>query len=132
MWFLEVEKELGKKGMRGVAGTLLQAPELPTKTRTSRRAVEHKDPTDVPETPHSKCPGEPGMSPPHPHRRLRVSALRARVADGEQCAQPAQKGRQTPISCPAVEKVLLSLQHPTLPLGIVRSHWLRHVVQSDV
>lgn len=64
LWFLEVEKELGKKGMRGVASTLLQAPELPTKTRTSRRAVEHKDPTDAPETPHSKGPGEPGMSPP--------------------------------------------------------------------
>ncbi|XP_036271961.1 tyrosine-protein kinase ABL1 isoform X1 [Pipistrellus kuhlii] len=55
----EVEKELGKKGMRGVAGTLLQAPELPTKTRTSRRATEHKDFTDLPETPHSKGPGEP-------------------------------------------------------------------------
>ncbi|XP_027982875.2 tyrosine-protein kinase ABL1 isoform X2 [Eptesicus fuscus] len=55
----EVEKELGKKGMRGVAGTLLQAPELPTKTRTSRRATEHKDVTDLPETPHSKGPGEP-------------------------------------------------------------------------
>ncbi|XP_045324745.1 tyrosine-protein kinase ABL1 isoform X1 [Leopardus geoffroyi] len=54
----EVEKELGKKGVRGVASTLLQAPELPTKTRTSRRAAEHKDPTDVPETPHSKGPGE--------------------------------------------------------------------------
>lgn len=55
----EVEKELGKKGMRGVAGTLLQAPELPTKTRTSRRATEHRDFTDLPETPHSKGPGEP-------------------------------------------------------------------------
>lgn len=55
----EVEKELGKKGMRGVAGTLLQAPELPTKTRTSRRATEHKDFTDLPEAPHSKGPGEP-------------------------------------------------------------------------
>ncbi|GAB5580224.1 tyrosine-protein kinase ABL1 isoform X2 [Prionailurus iriomotensis] len=54
----EVEKELGKKGVRGVASTLLQAPELPTKTRTSRRAAEHKDPTEVPETPHSKGPGE--------------------------------------------------------------------------
>uniref|UniRef100_A0A7N5KA63 Tyrosine-protein kinase n=1 Tax=Ailuropoda melanoleuca TaxID=9646 RepID=A0A7N5KA63_AILME len=54
----EVEKELGKKGVRGVASTLLQAPELPTKTRTSRRAVEHKDPTDVPDTPHSKGLGE--------------------------------------------------------------------------
>lgn len=64
--FLEVEKELGKKGLRGVAGTLLQAPELPTKTRTSRRATEHKDVTDLPEAPHSKGPGEPGMSLPLP------------------------------------------------------------------
>ncbi|XP_057355116.1 tyrosine-protein kinase ABL1 isoform X4 [Manis pentadactyla] len=54
----EVEKELGKKGMRGVGSTLLQAPELPTKTRTSRRATEHRDSTDVPDTPHSKGPGE--------------------------------------------------------------------------
>lgn len=76
-WFLEVEKELGKKGMRGVAGTLLQAPELPTKTRTSRRATEHKDFTDLPETPHSKGPGEPGMSSlPHPHWRPRASVAR--------------------------------------------------------
>ena len=59
-----MEKELGKKGMRGVAGTLLQAPELPTKTRTSRRAAEHKDSPDMPETPHSKGPGETGMCPP--------------------------------------------------------------------
>ncbi|KAG8509478.1 Tyrosine-protein kinase ABL1 [Galemys pyrenaicus] len=55
----EVEKELGKKGMRGAAGSLLQAPELPTKTRTSRRAAEPKDPTEVPEGPHSRGPGEP-------------------------------------------------------------------------
>ncbi|XP_066112037.1 tyrosine-protein kinase ABL1 isoform X2 [Saccopteryx bilineata] len=55
----EVEKELGKKGMRGVASALLQAPELPTKTRTSRRATDHKDSTDVPETPHAKSLGEP-------------------------------------------------------------------------
>ncbi|XP_024618136.1 tyrosine-protein kinase ABL1 isoform X1 [Neophocaena asiaeorientalis asiaeorientalis] len=71
----EVEKELGKKGMRGVAGTLLQAPELPTKTRTSRRAAEHKDAPDVPETPHSKGPGEtdpldhePAVSPLLPRK----------------------------------------------------------------
>ncbi|XP_004423640.1 PREDICTED: tyrosine-protein kinase ABL1 isoform X1 [Ceratotherium simum simum] len=71
----EVEKELGKKGMRGAASTLLQAPELPTKTRTSRRAAEHKDSTDVPETPHSKAPGEadaldhePAVSPLLPRK----------------------------------------------------------------
>ncbi|KAM9207088.1 tyrosine-protein kinase ABL1 isoform 2-T2 [Dugong dugon] len=71
----EVEKELGKKGMRGVASTLLQAPELPTKTRTSRKAAEHKDSTDVPETPHSKGQGdndpldhEPTVSPLLPRK----------------------------------------------------------------
>ena len=64
-----MEKELGKKGMRGVAGTLLQAPELPTKTRTSRRAAEPKDIPDMPETPHSKGPGETGMCPPPTHLR---------------------------------------------------------------
>lgn len=80
-----MEKELGKKGLRGVASTLLQAPELPTKTRTSRRAAEHKDSTDVPETPHSKAPGEPGTSQPLPHLRPRaVDALGARVANGKQ------------------------------------------------
>ncbi|XP_030872664.1 tyrosine-protein kinase ABL1 [Leptonychotes weddellii] len=80
----EVEKELGKKGVRGVASTLLQAPELPTKTRTSRKAAEHKDPTDVPETPHSKGPGEtdpldhePPVSPllPRKERGPQDSAL---------------------------------------------------------
>ncbi|XP_037349973.1 tyrosine-protein kinase ABL1 isoform X2 [Talpa occidentalis] len=55
----EVEKELGKKGTRGGAGSLLQAPELPTKTRTSRRAAEHRDTTDMPEAPHSRGAGEP-------------------------------------------------------------------------
>lgn len=64
-----MEKELGKKGMRGAASPLLQAPELPTKTRTARRAAEHKDAPDVPETPHSKGPGETGMSPPPPEPR---------------------------------------------------------------
>jgi abelson tyrosine-protein kinase 1 len=59
-----VEKELGKQGVRGAASTLLQAPELPTKTRTSRRAAEHKDATDVPETPHCKSQGENGTSHP--------------------------------------------------------------------
>ncbi|XP_006892512.1 PREDICTED: tyrosine-protein kinase ABL1 isoform X2 [Elephantulus edwardii] len=80
----EVEKELGKKGMRGVAGTLLQAPELPTKTRTSRRAAEHKDSTDVPESPHSKGHGdcepldhEPTVSPllPRKERGLQDAGL---------------------------------------------------------
>ncbi|MBN3319429.1 ABL1 kinase, partial [Atractosteus spatula] len=40
----EVEKELGKKGRKvAVPPSLLQAPELPTKTRTLRRNVDNKD-----------------------------------------------------------------------------------------
>ncbi|XP_061459668.1 tyrosine-protein kinase ABL1 isoform X2 [Rhineura floridana] len=54
----EVEKELGKKGMRSVVSTLLQAPELPTKTRTSRRAAECKDASESLETAPAKGPGE--------------------------------------------------------------------------
>ncbi|XP_045701961.1 tyrosine-protein kinase ABL1 isoform X1 [Phyllostomus hastatus] len=76
----EVEKELGKKGMRAVASTLLQAPELPTKTRTSRRATEHKDCTDVPETPHCKGPGEPDP----PDHEPAVSPLLPRKERGPQ------------------------------------------------
>ncbi|XP_024417796.2 tyrosine-protein kinase ABL1 isoform X1 [Desmodus rotundus] len=76
----EVEKELGKKGMRAVASTLLQAPELPTKTRTSRRATEHKDSADVPETPHCKGPGEPDP----PDHEPAVSPLLPRKERGPQ------------------------------------------------
>ncbi|XP_053138527.1 tyrosine-protein kinase ABL1 isoform X2 [Hemicordylus capensis] len=54
----EVEKELGKKGMRSAVNTFLQAPELPTKTRTSRRAAECKDAGENLETGASKGPGE--------------------------------------------------------------------------
>ncbi|KAG8447605.1 hypothetical protein GDO86_014929 [Hymenochirus boettgeri] len=41
----EVEKELGKKGLKVNMSNLPQAPELPTKTRTSRRVNESKDDT---------------------------------------------------------------------------------------
>ncbi|XP_063000992.1 tyrosine-protein kinase ABL1 isoform X2 [Elgaria multicarinata webbii] len=74
----EVEKELGKKGMRSVVNTFLQAPELPTKTRTSRRTAESKD--ESPETAPTKGPGEcdstdqePAVSPLLP-RKERVAA----------------------------------------------------------
>lgn len=60
---LEVEKELGRRGARGAMSTLLQAPELPTKTRTSRRAAEPRDATDTSDAPHSKGPNESGMFP---------------------------------------------------------------------
>ncbi|XP_053230048.1 tyrosine-protein kinase ABL1 isoform X1 [Podarcis raffonei] len=54
----EVEKELGKKGMRSVVSTLLQAPELPTKTRTSRRGAECKEANESLEAGPTKGPGE--------------------------------------------------------------------------
>uniref|UniRef100_A0A8D0H9F4 Tyrosine-protein kinase n=1 Tax=Sphenodon punctatus TaxID=8508 RepID=A0A8D0H9F4_SPHPU len=54
----EVEKELGKKGVRSVVSSLLQAPELPTKTRTSRRATESKDANESSETAPSRGQGE--------------------------------------------------------------------------
>lgn len=41
---VEVEKELGKKGKKATLGSIQQAPELPTKTRTLRRnADNHRD-----------------------------------------------------------------------------------------
>ncbi|XP_077161337.1 tyrosine-protein kinase ABL1 isoform X2 [Paroedura picta] len=67
----EVEKELGKQGMRSVVNTLLQAPELPTKTRTSRRAAECKDASESLEITPSKVPAE-GDSTEH---ELAVSPL---------------------------------------------------------
>lgn len=57
----EVEKELGKKGMRSVVSNFLQAPELPTKTRSSRRAAESKDASENMEMAHPKGQGECGM-----------------------------------------------------------------------
>lgn len=66
MWSLEVEKELGKRGMRGAAGSTLQAPELPTKTRTCRKTAEQKDAPDALELLHTKGLGESGTRPSHP------------------------------------------------------------------
>nr|XP_013800059.1 PREDICTED: tyrosine-protein kinase ABL1 isoform X3 [Apteryx mantelli mantelli] len=75
----EVEKELGKKGMRSVVSNFLQAPELPTKTRTSRRATESKDANESLETAHARGQGEcdplehePAISPLLP-RKERVA-----------------------------------------------------------
>lgn len=71
----EVEKELGKRGMKGAAGSTLQAPELPTKTRTCRRAAEQKDAPDALELLHTKGLGEsdaldsePAVSPLLPRK----------------------------------------------------------------
>ncbi|XP_060106753.1 tyrosine-protein kinase ABL1 [Heteronotia binoei] len=76
----EVEKELGKQGMRSVVNPLLQAPELPTKTRTSRRAAECKDASESLETAPSKVPGEcdpaehePAVSPLLPRKERVVT-----------------------------------------------------------
>ncbi|XP_009475236.1 PREDICTED: tyrosine-protein kinase ABL1 isoform X2 [Nipponia nippon] len=75
----EVEKELGKKGMRSGVSNFLQAPELPTKTRTSRRAAESKDANEGLETTHARGQGEcdpldhePAISPLLP-RKERVA-----------------------------------------------------------
>uniref|UniRef100_A0A7N4PXL7 Tyrosine-protein kinase n=1 Tax=Sarcophilus harrisii TaxID=9305 RepID=A0A7N4PXL7_SARHA len=71
----EVEKELGKKVVRSVVSTLLQAPELPTKTRTSRRAAENKDTSELLDTSHLRSQGEgnlldhePAVSPLLPRK----------------------------------------------------------------
>ncbi|XP_067398050.1 tyrosine-protein kinase ABL1 isoform X2 [Emydura macquarii macquarii] len=84
----EVEKELGKKGMRSVVSNFLQAPELPTKTRTSRRAAESKDINESVEMAHPKGQGEcdplehePAISPLLP-RKERV-ALESGVNEDE-------------------------------------------------
>ncbi|NWI11128.1 ABL1 kinase, partial [Crypturellus soui] len=75
----EVEKELGKKGTRSVVSNFLQAPELPTKTRTSRRAAESKDTNESLEITHARGQGEcdpldhePAISPLLP-RKERVA-----------------------------------------------------------
>uniref|UniRef100_A0A3Q3KPM6 Tyrosine-protein kinase n=1 Tax=Monopterus albus TaxID=43700 RepID=A0A3Q3KPM6_MONAL len=39
----EVEKELGKKGKKATLGSIQQAPELPTKTRTLRKNMDNRD-----------------------------------------------------------------------------------------
>ncbi|KAM4696631.1 tyrosine-protein kinase ABL1 isoform 2-T2 [Rhinophrynus dorsalis] len=52
----EVEKELGKRGLKVIVSNLLQAPELPTKTRTTRRVTESKD--ENTENMHIKAAGE--------------------------------------------------------------------------
>lgn len=41
--FAEVEKELGKKGKKATLGSNLQAPELPTKTRSLRKNMDNRD-----------------------------------------------------------------------------------------
>ncbi|XP_075440684.1 tyrosine-protein kinase ABL1 isoform X2 [Ascaphus truei] len=69
----EVEKELGKKGLRVIVSSLLQAPELPTKTRLPRRVVESKD--ENTDASHARGPGEldaldqePAVSPLLPRK----------------------------------------------------------------
>uniref|UniRef100_A0A8C8S0Q2 Tyrosine-protein kinase n=1 Tax=Pelusios castaneus TaxID=367368 RepID=A0A8C8S0Q2_9SAUR len=92
----EVEKELGKKGMRSVVSTFLQAPELPTKTRTSRRAAESKDANESLEVTHPKGQGEcdpvehePAISPLLP-RKERV-ALESSLNEDERLLSKDKK-----------------------------------------
>ncbi|KAM6431455.1 tyrosine-protein kinase ABL1 isoform 1-T3 [Liasis olivaceus] len=75
----EVEKELGKKMLKSVVNPFLQAPELPTKTRTSRKMAECKDVESL-EVVSAKGPGEsesaehePAVSPLLP-RKERTAA----------------------------------------------------------
>lgn len=49
---LEVEKELGKKGKKATLGSIQQAPELPTKTRTLRKNMDNRDGDSPGETHH--------------------------------------------------------------------------------
>ncbi|XP_040180594.1 tyrosine-protein kinase ABL1 isoform X1 [Rana temporaria] len=69
----EVEKELGKKGLKVTISNLLPPPELPTKTRTTRRVPENKD--DNIDTSHARGAGEqdildiePAVSPLLPRK----------------------------------------------------------------
>ncbi|XP_075041332.1 tyrosine-protein kinase ABL1 isoform X2 [Mixophyes fleayi] len=75
----EVEKELGKKGLKVFMSNPLQAPQLPTKTRTTRRVAENKD--DNADALHSRGAGdldvlelEPAVSPLLPRKEKVGSA----------------------------------------------------------
>ncbi|XP_073496814.1 tyrosine-protein kinase ABL1 isoform X2 [Phyllobates terribilis] len=74
----EVEKELGKKGLKVNVSCLMQAPELPTKTRTTRRLTENKDDNNT-DTSHSRGAAdqddlEPAAVSPLLPRKERVGA----------------------------------------------------------
>lgn len=85
-----MEKELGKRGMRGAAGNMLQAPELPTKTRTCRRAAEQKDAPDTPELLPTKGLGESGTSIP-------FSLLKPEWANRKLSVELAENSRPTSV-----------------------------------
>lgn len=91
MWSLEVEKELGKRGMRGAAGSTLQAPELPTKTRTCRKTAEQKDAPDALELLHTKGLGESGTSAlPIPHPSNQAGKQKPSVGLAQRASVPPQ------------------------------------------
>ncbi|XP_068104948.1 tyrosine-protein kinase ABL1 isoform X2 [Hyperolius riggenbachi] len=75
----EVEKELGKKGLRVIVSNLLQAPELPTKTRTTRRVAESKD--DIIDTSHGRGAGDPDLLDTEPASPLLPRKERGGAAD---------------------------------------------------
>ncbi|XP_039201097.1 tyrosine-protein kinase ABL1 isoform X2 [Crotalus tigris] len=75
----EVEKELGKKMGRSVANPFLQAPELPTKTRSSRKMAEWKDAENLEAVPvkgpaeSESAEHEPAVSPVLPRKERAVA-----------------------------------------------------------
>ncbi|XP_055964898.1 tyrosine-protein kinase ABL1 isoform X1 [Sorex fumeus] len=120
----EVEKELGKKGARGAPGMLLQAPELPTKTRTSRRTTEPRDPTDGPEAAHSRGPGETEALDPEPA----VSPLLPRKERGPQDGGLSEDERLLPKDKkPNLFSALIKKKKKTAPTPPKRSSSFREV-----
>lgn len=120
----EVEKELGKKGMRSVVSNFLQAPELPTKTRTSRRAAESKDANEGLETAHARGQGEcdpldhePAISPLLP-RKERV-ALESSLNEDERLLPKDKK--------PNLFSALIKKKKKTAPTPPKRSSSFREM-----
>ncbi|XP_065593515.1 tyrosine-protein kinase ABL1 isoform X2 [Cyrtonyx montezumae] len=120
----EVEKELGKKGMRSVVSNFLQAPELPTKTRTSRRAAESKDVNEGLETAHARGQGEcdpldhePAISPLLP-RKERV-ALESSLNEDERLLPKDKK--------PNLFSALIKKKKKTAPTPPKRSSSFREM-----
>ncbi|KAJ6651994.1 hypothetical protein lerEdw1_015851 [Lerista edwardsae] len=106
----EVEKELGKKGLRSVVSTLLQAPELPTKTRTSRRAAECRDASESVETAPPKGPGE--CAAPSGRR----TAIRSARGGAEDESRDGSNGALT--AHPAEAEDRARFQSPSSEVGV--------------
>ncbi|XP_062845055.1 tyrosine-protein kinase ABL1 isoform X2 [Trichomycterus rosablanca] len=108
----EVEKELGKKGKKLTLGPLQQAPELPTKTRTLRRAMD-KD-GDSPDG----AEAEVAVSPMLPRKeRLMDSILNE---DDRQSSKDKSKSSLNPFS-------LMKKKKKTAPAPPTRSSSFREM-----